>query len=261
MFAVLHGTLAPHPWRDPESAEADAYSLFHARSSAMRLLTAAVEGASGGVWGMNDAGADSPVDADSSRIAWFQVGITDHAERFLPVQAFLSCADAVLERIGTSRLDAVQILLPLDPSGTPQQAVSDASATPGIAEAHWFADPDPGWRTEVRVTLDGGRSESPLASVAATIAARIQETHQAVFACESVSLAGESDLALQPAAYAGVWPGPSSNRATLHGTLTEWSLDAVGWLVGFLADVVSQHSVSGDVMVTVSRNAPISVRV
>ena len=177
MFAVLHGTLAPHPWRDPESAEADAYSLFHARSLAMRLLTAAVEGASGGVWGMNDAGADSPVDSDSSRIGWFQVGVTDDAERSLPVQA-----------VGRR--------------GPPTHA---------------------GSRTPIRVC--GPR-------------------------CEQRSTSGGLSRRSR------LW-----QQTSPRGFRKQRSLDAIGWLVGFLADVVSQQGVSGDVMFTVSRNGLISTQI
>ena len=49
MFAALFGDLVPHQRLDIESEAAqDAYSLFYARSSAMRWLTPAVHGAAGG---------------------------------------------------------------------------------------------------------------------------------------------------------------------------------------------------------------------
>jgi hypothetical protein len=49
------------------------------------------------------------------------------AGRPLPVQAFLSCAGDVVARIGTSRLQAVQVLLPvqnLDPSAPVSAAMT-----------------------------------------------------------------------------------------------------------------------------------------
>ena len=58
MFAALFGELALHPRPDAQGeVSRDAYSLFDARSSAMGWLTSAVEGASEGLWGMNDAEA------------------------------------------------------------------------------------------------------------------------------------------------------------------------------------------------------------
>ena len=58
MFADLYSELAPHPWRAPLVASEDAYSLFHARSSAMGWLTEGGKDAACGCWGMNDAGQD-----------------------------------------------------------------------------------------------------------------------------------------------------------------------------------------------------------
>jgi hypothetical protein len=58
MFAALFGELVPHPRPvTPDDVRQDAYSLFYARSSAMGWLTPAVQGAAGGLWGMNDAEA------------------------------------------------------------------------------------------------------------------------------------------------------------------------------------------------------------
>ena len=77
MFAGLHGELTLHSWRDPGTAESDAYSLFHSRSVAMRWLTKAAEGATGGLWGMNDAGQQGPDPAAQHPYAvWFQVSLS-----------------------------------------------------------------------------------------------------------------------------------------------------------------------------------------
>ncbi len=112
MFAALHGELALHA-SSTDAASSDAYSLFVARSSALRLLAGAGE-STDGAWGMNDAGLDDRARSESSRIAWFQVTLTGRAGGPLPVQAFLSCAGDVVARLGTARLDAVQILLPVE---------------------------------------------------------------------------------------------------------------------------------------------------
>jgi hypothetical protein len=42
----------------------------------------------------------------------------------------------------------------------------------------------------------------------------------------------------------------------LGGTLAEGSLDALGWLAAFLADVSSRNGVSTPVMLTADRSAP-----
>jgi len=73
MFAALYGELVLHPRRDPlaELSE-DAYSLFYARSAAMGWLTPAVEGAAGGLWGMNDAEAGPGSGPRPTRVACFR---------------------------------------------------------------------------------------------------------------------------------------------------------------------------------------------
>jgi hypothetical protein len=48
-------------------------------------------------------------------------------------------------------------------------------------------------------------------------------------------------------------PGTSRHRVTFRGTLAEWSLDALGWLAVFLADVSSRHGVSTLLMLTADR--------
>src|SRR5260370_8177858 len=56
MFAALFGELVLHPRPDTlDERPENAYSLFYARSSALGWLTPAVEDASAGFWGMNDA--------------------------------------------------------------------------------------------------------------------------------------------------------------------------------------------------------------
>ncbi|HEY5987952.1 MAG TPA: hypothetical protein VIV12_16500 [Streptosporangiaceae bacterium] len=80
MLAALYGKMVLHPRPDPLGVlSEDAYSLFHARSSAMGWLTPAVEGASGGSWGMNDAEAGHGSGPQPQRVAWFQVVLTGPA--------------------------------------------------------------------------------------------------------------------------------------------------------------------------------------
>ncbi|WP_440102430.1 hypothetical protein [Streptosporangium sp. H16] len=261
MFAALYGELVVHPWRDPLVASPDAYSLFVARSSAMGWLTEAEENAVGGLWGMNDAGYDpapaSALRSRPARVAWFQVSLTGAVPdgRPLPVQAFLSCADDVVARIGTAHLRAVQLLLPVQSLDAPVGASSRAGAVMTLLQdAGWFADGDPRLRVRVRVTLDGGQDPS-VRSAAPGILRWVREFDQDVFWCDAVSVTDDDDLVLEPAVIDEVWLGPAHHRITFHGTLAEWSLDALGWLAAFLADASSRHGVDTPLMLTAGRFA------
>jgi hypothetical protein len=263
MFAALHGELALHPWRDPFVASSDAYSLFVARSSAMGWLAEATENASGGVWGMNDAGQDPGSGSQPSRVAWFQVSLIEPVPtgRPLPVQAFLSCAGDVMARIGTLRLQAVQSLLPVQSLDASAVASSRVSAVMTLVQdTGWFADCDPHLRTQVRVTLDGGQNPS-IRSAAPEILQWTQEFKQGVFSCDSFSLTDDDDMVLEPAVIDELWLGPAHHRATFRGTLAEWSLDALGWLAAFLAEASSRHGVSTPMMLTASRSEGSNSRV
>ncbi|MFY1692524.1 hypothetical protein [Plantactinospora sp. WMMB782] len=41
---------------------------------------------------------------------------------------------------------------------------------------------------------------------------------------------------------------------TFDGTLAEWSVDALGWLAGFLADLGAGHGVRGPLLFTARRS-------
>lgn len=256
MFAALHGELALHQWRDPFIASSDAYSLFVARSSAMGWLAEAAEDASGGVWGMNDAGQDPGAGSQPSRIAWFQVSLIEPvpAGRPLPVQAFLACAGDVVARIGTLRLHAVQVLLPAQSIDASTGALSRVKAVKTLfQDTGWFADCDPHLRTQLRVALDGGQDPS-IRSAAPEMLQWMKESKQDVFSCDSFSLTNDDDMVLTPAVIDELWLGPARHRATFRGTLAEWSLDALGWLAAFLADASSRHGVSTPLMLTARRS-------
>jgi len=264
LFAALYGELAPHPWRDPDST-LDAYFLFHQRSLAMGWLddlgTTVRNTADGveeretgaaGLWGMNDAGQDHPLAAPgSSLVGWFQVGVERlPGDRPLPVQPFLRCAGDALARIGALRLRAVQVLLPvqgIDTSTRPAYA-----EIPSLRTAGWLGGGDPRARTPVRVTLDSGQAPSIL-SAASRIWDQLGRLDQDVFGCESYSLADHDPLALAAPFDDGFWNGPPRHRATLHGTLADWSLDTLGWLGGLLAELSAGHGVDTPLLLTAGR--------
>jgi len=264
LFAALHGELAPHPWRDPLAATADAYSLFVARSSAMGWLTEAEEDAPGGIWGMNDAGHALPSGAQPSRIAWFQVSLTHPlpASRPVPVQAFLSCARDVLARIGTVHLQALQVLLPVAMRREPAGVSSGANAAMALLQdAGWFADCDPRMKTQVQVTLDGGQ-DAPIRAAAPGMLRWMQELKQSVFRCDPLSLSmtdNDDASLLSPTITDELWGGPARHRIRFRGALAEWSLDALGWLAAFVAAASSQHGVSSPLLLTISRTEPVRV--
>jgi hypothetical protein len=255
MYAAFYGELVPYAPLDglPE----DAYSLFYARSAAMGWLTPAIEGASGGLWGMNDGEASPGFGPQPQRVAWFQVTLTEPTPAgVLPVQPFLSCAGDVVARLGTLRLDAIQVLLPgqdAPAGGDPASPSSMRVARPLLDSLNWFGGCDPRLRAPARVTLDGGPDPS-IRAAAPALAQRVQEVHQDVFAYDSLFLADDDHLTLQPTTLHELQPGTSPHRITLRGTLAEWSLDALGWLAAFLADISSRHGVSTPLMFTADRN-------
>ncbi|AVT34093.1 hypothetical protein C6361_02320 [Plantactinospora sp. BC1] len=265
MFAALYGGLTPHPWRDPDDTR-DAYALFYDRSLAMGWLddvggvvqitdAGPRERRTGapGLWGMNDAGQEHPLALPgSSLVGWFQVGVEPlPVDRPLPVQPFLRCAGDVLARLGTLDLRAVQVLLPvqgLDPASSPPEY----AGMPSLRTAGWFGAADPGSRTPVRVSLDGGRAPA-ITSAAPLIRERIGRLDQDVFACESSSLVDHDPLATAPPFDDALWNGPPRHRVTFHGTLAEWSLDTLGWLAGFLADLAAGQGVDTPLLFTAGR--------
>src|SRR5262249_13927117 len=195
MFAALFGELVPHPRPvTSDDVRQDAYSLFYARSSAMGWLTPAVPGAAGGLWGMNDAEAAPGSGAQPSRVAFFQVVLTEpDLGKLLPVQQFLVCAGDVMARLGALRLDALQVLLPERNADADAQSDSPSGmriASSLLHASDWFADCDPRLRAPVRVTLDGGHDPS-VRAVAPAVLTWLQELNQEVFLGDSLSLADD----------------------------------------------------------------------
>lgn len=255
MFAALHGELVLHPWRDPVVAESDAYSLFYARSSAMGWLVDAVVPAAQGLWGMNDAGHEAASEGPGRERIWFQVAVREPlpAGRPLPVQPLLACAGDTVSRMGTLRLDAVQLLLPVQCLAQPLAASSQRDDVGALLqEAGWFADRDPHGDVRVQVTLDGGQNPA-IRTTAPLMLQWMQDLKQDVFVGDARSLTDDAAV-LQPGFIDQLWLGPALHRATFSGTLTEWSLDALGWLAAFLASTSARCGVSTPLVLTVSRS-------
>ncbi|MEU3708531.1 hypothetical protein [Streptomyces catenulae] len=260
LFAALYGELIPHPWHDPEH---DAYQLFHQRSLAMGWLDdrsgVAAEADPGrraavaaGLWAMNDAGWSHPGAApEPPLIAWFQVEAgAVAADRPLPVQPFLRCAEDTTARIGTVRLSAVQLLLPLqglDPAARPPSA-----QLPSLQTADWFGACGPRSRTPVTVRIDSGRSPS-LPAVAPQLVQRLGRWEQSVFAYGASDLVAVGGAPVPPFDDS-FWNGPPGHGVTLTGDLVEWSGEAVGWLAEAVADSAAALGVRTPLLVTVTRS-------
>jgi hypothetical protein len=254
MFAGLHGELTLHSWR-AIAAESDAYSLFHSRSVAMGWITRAVEGATGGLWGMNDAGQRGPdPEAQHPYAVWFQVVLPRliSPTQPLPVQPFLSCVGDVVARMGSLQLDAIQVLLPLQSfDGLADASSRNDGLFAPISSAGWFFDCNPHASTRVQVVLDGGQSPV-IRSVAAELFQRLQRIKQTVFVCDSFSLIDDTDV-VKPIYIDNLWIGPPQHPVTFYGTLVEWSLDALGWLASLLAGASFKFGVTTPMLLTVSR--------
>lgn len=248
MFAALYGEVALHPWIVEQGSEPDVYALFHDRSLAMEWLN---NTGVTGLWTMNDAGQDPLAASDLSLATWFQVGLEPVSTACpMPVQAFLRCAGDVTARIGTFELEAVQVLLPVN--GLDASTRRKPALMPSLFNAGWFADADPKTRTSVRIRLDSGHVPS-MAAAAPYMQEHTNTLDQDVFVCESYSLTEREPSTIRPPFADSFWNGPAWDCATFHGTLAEWSLDALGWLGGFLGDLAVWHGVTSPLLLTATR--------
>lgn len=255
VLAALFGDLVMHPWRSSERSESDAYSLFVARSIAMGWLTKAGDGATSGLWGMNDAGQDAEMAGPHSCAAWFQVCLNDPipSDRLLPVQALLVCAGDVVARRGVLNLEAIQLLLPLQGLTSTTDTLSRPDALGLLAQsAMWFADPASHPRSAVRVTLSTEGSPS-VGRVAPEIARWTREFHQSVFTCDSVSLSIEDAVDIRPTPLANHVDWARGDAATFSGTIVEWSLDALGWSAALLAEACRQQGIAAPLSMVIAR--------
>lgn len=257
MFAALYGELTPHPWRGPES-DGDAYSLFYQRSLAMGWLdgrdggttTAGKHAGASGLWSMNDAGWDHPLaPAEPQLAAWFQVEVEAVArDRPLPVQPFLRCAGDTADRVGVLQLEAVQVLLPVQglvASRRPPEALGASMQT-----LQWFREG--GDKSPVQVDVDVDSGWDPALSVFTDqFADRFDRLSQKVFV-RTLDMVVTPEAVVAPL-FGSFWNGPSSHRLRLQGELSEWSLDAIGWVGGLIADTGAKLGIGSSLLFTVTR--------
>lgn len=213
--AAFFGRLDPHPWIAPESLTEDAYSLFNSRSHAMGWCT----GGPGDLWGMNDAGEDW-TGASDGPLAWFQVGLPGGPSpgQLLPVQPMVSCAASAIARLGTLRLDGLQLLLPVQYAGVDWGSLAGDCA--------WTATCDPAAATTVLVRMEvatGDATQERLDALPGTMPLFVTDVVGPV-----------EQLPVQPSPlpvfFDERWLGTDLSRAALRVNLPEWSPEALGWL-------------------------------
>ena len=172
----------------------------------------------------------------------------------LPVQPFLTCAGDAVARLGTLRLDAVKMLLPEHDGDADARFASPSSMLTSRAlqdALNWYGDCDPQQRARARTRWTGWPIHRSAGGAA--LARWMREINQEVFDCESWS--EDDHLVLLPAATFEGGPDGDHHRVTFRGTLAEWSLDALGWLAAFLADVSARHGVRTPLILTADRSA------
>jgi hypothetical protein len=250
VIAALYGDLQLHAPRGPQADSPDLYGLFLARSSAMGWLTESVEGARGGLWGMNEAEHDPSSSTRPHKIAWCQVSLTnpDPAGR-APLQPLVACLGDAVARIGRPRVSAIQIALP---ASEPRRSSSTSALDALIGnDSYWFLNGGQQPPTGIRMTLDGGRDSAMHLAIMSMVQWMLGAQH--VVSLDSVLL---QDDCLDPPVrnFEGdTWPGPPHHRATIGGTLEEWSLDALGWFATLVTAAASNHGVGSPWMLTVSK--------
>lgn len=243
VFAGVYGSFRPHAWIDAAQMTDDAYSLFAARAASMGWASYGAADTGPVLWGMNDAGQDW--NAATSRVAWFQVGVAEpgHEPRPLPIQPVLTCARDTLARVGTLNLSSVSLLLPLAAAGSSTEHL--------VSGRNWFSTSDPAARTAVHLTVEPGEVDA-VRPVATTILESLQRLDTGPFAVETL-LPGSRAVVPVPPVVDDLWLGSGRHPVTLACSTPEWSIDAVGWLVGVVAAACTAAGVRTSVLVSAVR--------
>lgn len=266
VFVGVYGALQVHTWLHGTQLDEDAYSLFVARSTAMGWPCVEVspstsmglspdasqqtEASGVALWGMNDADQDWGGGPETSRVIWLQVSLLNGGQvgRYLPISALLSVVEDVISRVGMLRLDGVQLLLPTHFAGISFQQLA--------AGKSWFATSKGHRRVSVNVTLDSG--ESPLIHEhAALIADALTSLPAGIFILDNYYRSTDEGIAtvqLTPPVVGSPWLGEGHHETTFTGTLPEWSLDSLAWVVSAFAEACRRSSVLTTVLTSVTQS-------
>jgi hypothetical protein len=249
-FVGVYGSLQLHAPLAPDKLTEDAYSLFHARATALGWLSDAGDAASTptAVWGMNDAGQDWSGAPGTARVAWFQVVLLGPAgtAAAVPVEGLVACAADTLDRVGVLRLDGLQLVLPVR---------TGAGARHLAAAGSWFAVGTGRPTAAVTTTLDCG--SGPVDPERAdAVAGWLAALGGDLWVAEGHTADANAAVHLVPPVAEGLWPDDGPPLVTLHGTLPEWSLDALGWAAAVTVEACHRADVPGTVRISTTRRYP-----
>lgn len=226
MFAGVYGSIQLHRGAPSAPDGQDAYSVFMSRSVSLGWGSTGSNALTGStLWGLNDAGQDwSPHDGPT-RIAWFQVGLTDQAGGSpLPVQPLLACVEDTMSWFGVLSLAGVQVLLPVQVAGNAQAHL--------VAGLSLFGGR--GALVPVRITLDAGCDD--LRPCADKILTNLRRFDTGSVSFDSHSVETRHTVRLEPEVVDELWMGPARNPITIRGTVPEFSFAMAGWILELCAE-------------------------
>lgn len=224
-FVDVYGDMptgADRSLRHPE----DPHRLFAAKAIGLTINEPNGHDAARSQWVPADSGT-AESGGNAGLVAWFQVSVLadPHAARPLPTQALVECAGAVTTRMGLTRLRAVRVLLPLD---------RHASGAVGLASSvAWF--PDDSHPVSVVCSLDSGEGQFATHRWPEVLDVfRRRQTGGFGLHGEAEGTGGTTRPIT--AARDEMWLGAGDHLVALDGSLPEWSVESVGWMLAQLAD-------------------------
>ncbi len=238
----------------------DPHSRFVQRSQAMgwldeRMVIVDPSGnervvGNAGLWQMNDGGY-GPIGTESRSLAptfWFQVGIDKLSDsRPLPTEPFLCCAAAVAATLGEFELRAAQLVLPISQLSVGRNG--HAASAPSVETRDWFSGALEHPK-RVRVSMDiavGARSRfTP--EFASGLIRDIKSYASPVFEANEWIEGSAAHSAFPDR----VWQGPRGDGLRIYGSVSGWSLDAIGWVAALLADCAVRRGLAAPLLVTVT---------
>lgn len=236
----LYGHKTPQPWLVDNKLEHDGYQLFSSLAAAFSWSWSIqnTPGHDGVLWGMNDA--DVPPRSESGRLCWFQVSLRQIGT--LPLIPLATCSWRTLARLGDTSVDGVQMYLPIQNAG---------SGRPGLLSSlAWFAAANPADSVTVDVSYDLGEFQLP-EDIEDEIL-KVTDWATGPFALLAAAHASRRPQ-LRPEIPVSVWMGPTREPRMLAAQLPEWTPEAIGWLVGLLADGLHTAGVDSPALISIRR--------
>lgn len=130
-------------------------------------------------------------------------------------------------------------------------AAAGSSTEHLVSGRNWFSTSDPAARTAVHLTVEPGEVDA-VRPVATTILESLQRLDTGPFAVETL-LPGSRAVVPVPPVVDDLWLGSGRHPVTLACSTPEWSIDAVGWLVGVVAAACTAAGVRTSVLVSAVR--------